>query len=246
MVRHIHPGGRTGRSRAPSTMGFEMAERATFRVKTGLAEMLKGGVIMDVTTADQAKIAEDAGACAVMALERVPGRHPGAGRRGPHVQSRRNQGDPGGGDDPGDGQGPDRPLRRGPGPAVAGGRLRRRVRGPHPGRRVQSHRQVRLRGAVRLRCDQPRRGAAPDRRGRGDDPLQGRGRDRQHRRGRPPHARDHRRDQAASLAAQRAARRRRPRSIRPRSMSSRRSPSAPGFRCPSSAPAASRRRPMPH
>ena len=49
-----------------------MAERATFRVKTGLAEMLKGGVIMDVTNADQAKIAEDAGACAVMALERVP------------------------------------------------------------------------------------------------------------------------------------------------------------------------------
>lgn len=43
-----------------------------FRVKIGLAEMLKGGVIMDVTTADQAKIAEDAGAAAVMALERVP------------------------------------------------------------------------------------------------------------------------------------------------------------------------------
>jgi pyridoxal 5'-phosphate synthase pdxS subunit len=50
----------------------DMAERATFRVKTGLAEMLKGGVIMDVTTAEQAKIAEDTGACAVMALERVP------------------------------------------------------------------------------------------------------------------------------------------------------------------------------
>ena len=50
-----------------------MAEqRGTVRVKRGLAEMLKGGVIMDVTTADQAKIAEDAGACAVMALERVP------------------------------------------------------------------------------------------------------------------------------------------------------------------------------
>jgi pyridoxal 5'-phosphate synthase pdxS subunit len=44
----------------------------TMRVKSGLAEMLKGGVIMDVTTAEQAKIAEDAGACAVMALERVP------------------------------------------------------------------------------------------------------------------------------------------------------------------------------
>src|SRR6266542_456837 len=44
----------------------------TARVKRGLAEMLKGGVIMDVVTADQAKIAEEAGAVAVMALERVP------------------------------------------------------------------------------------------------------------------------------------------------------------------------------
>jgi pyridoxal 5'-phosphate synthase pdxS subunit len=49
-----------------------MAEVGTMRVKSGLAEMLKGGVIMDVTTADQARIAEDAGAVAVMALERVP------------------------------------------------------------------------------------------------------------------------------------------------------------------------------
>src|SRR5271157_1587100 len=49
---------------------FEYDER--MKLKVGLAEMLKGGVIMDVTTADQAKIAEDAGACAVMALERVP------------------------------------------------------------------------------------------------------------------------------------------------------------------------------
>jgi pyridoxal 5'-phosphate synthase pdxS subunit len=47
-------------------------DTGTFRVKSGLAEMLKGGVIMDVTTADQAKIAEDAGAVAGMALERVP------------------------------------------------------------------------------------------------------------------------------------------------------------------------------
>ena len=44
----------------------------TQRVKRGLAEMLKGGVIMDVVNAKEAKIAEDAGACAVMALERVP------------------------------------------------------------------------------------------------------------------------------------------------------------------------------
>jgi pyridoxal 5'-phosphate synthase pdxS subunit len=49
-----------------------MREEATFRVKSGLAEMLKGGVIMDVTNGEQAQIAEDAGACAVMALERVP------------------------------------------------------------------------------------------------------------------------------------------------------------------------------
>jgi pyridoxal 5'-phosphate synthase pdxS subunit len=49
-----------------------MRDEATFTVKAGLAEMLKGGVIMDVVTPEQARIAEDAGACAVMALERVP------------------------------------------------------------------------------------------------------------------------------------------------------------------------------
>ncbi len=47
-------------------------EKGTWQVKAGHAQMLKGGVIMDVVTAEQAKIAEDAGACAVMALERVP------------------------------------------------------------------------------------------------------------------------------------------------------------------------------
>ena len=47
-------------------------ETSTWATKTGLAQMLKGGVIMDVVTPDQAKIAEDAGAVAVMALERVP------------------------------------------------------------------------------------------------------------------------------------------------------------------------------
>jgi pyridoxal 5'-phosphate synthase pdxS subunit len=49
-----------------------MPDRATFRLKTGLAEMLKGGVIMDVVTPEEAKVAEEAGAVAVMALERVP------------------------------------------------------------------------------------------------------------------------------------------------------------------------------
>jgi pyridoxal 5'-phosphate synthase pdxS subunit len=47
-------------------------EKDSWKVKTGLAQMLKGGVIMDVVNSEQAKIAEDAGACAVMALERVP------------------------------------------------------------------------------------------------------------------------------------------------------------------------------
>jgi pyridoxal 5'-phosphate synthase pdxS subunit len=51
---------------------MDLMNNNLWRVKVGLAEMLKGGVIMDVTTAAQAKIAEDAGACAVMALERVP------------------------------------------------------------------------------------------------------------------------------------------------------------------------------
>ena len=49
-----------------------MQETGTWKLKTGLAQMLKGGVIMDVINAEQAKIAEDAGACSVMALERVP------------------------------------------------------------------------------------------------------------------------------------------------------------------------------
>ncbi len=49
-----------------------MADKGSFEVKVGLAEMLKGGVIMDVMNADQAKIAEEAGAVAVMALERIP------------------------------------------------------------------------------------------------------------------------------------------------------------------------------
>jgi pyridoxal 5'-phosphate synthase pdxS subunit len=59
---------------SPFLWEVDMAEKqvGTWAVKVGLAQMLKGGVIMDVTTAEQAKIAEDAGACAVMALERVP------------------------------------------------------------------------------------------------------------------------------------------------------------------------------
>ena len=51
---------------------YDGRERGTFPVKAGLAQMLKGGVIMDVVTPEQARVAEDAGACSVMALERVP------------------------------------------------------------------------------------------------------------------------------------------------------------------------------
>src|SRR5512137_1406649 len=51
-----------------------MDQNEQFRIKVGLAEMLKGGVIMDVMTVDQARIAEESGACAVMALERIPAR----------------------------------------------------------------------------------------------------------------------------------------------------------------------------
>lgn len=62
--------GRQQRDRQPT--GPQEAQTGTMKLKTGFADMLKGGVIMDVTTADQAKIAEDAGAVSVMALERVP------------------------------------------------------------------------------------------------------------------------------------------------------------------------------
>src|SRR4249920_2146969 len=60
------------KTHAPAAIGSASTELGTSRVKRGLAEMLKGGVIMDVVTPDQARVAEDAGAVAVMALERVP------------------------------------------------------------------------------------------------------------------------------------------------------------------------------
>ena len=79
-------------------------------------------------------------------------------------------------------------------------RLHRRVRGADPGRLRQPHRQVGVHRAVRVRRDQPRRGAAPDHRGRGDDPLQGRGRHRRRLQRRHPHAHDPRRDPPAASA----------------------------------------------
>src|SRR5256714_6507985 len=67
LCRHV-----THRTGKPWLSCLHMRDEATFRVKAGLAEMLKGGVIMDVVDAEQAKIAEAAGAAAVKALERVP------------------------------------------------------------------------------------------------------------------------------------------------------------------------------
>jgi pyridoxal 5'-phosphate synthase pdxS subunit len=64
--------GKNGNTGAASGNGGARTTAEAYELKVGLAEMLKGGVIMDVTTPDQAKIAEDAGAAAVMALERVP------------------------------------------------------------------------------------------------------------------------------------------------------------------------------
>ena len=124
-----------------------------------------------------------------------PGRHPPRRRRRPDGRSGQDPRDPGGGDHPGHGQGPHRPLRRGAGAPGARGRLHRRVRGADAGRRGQPHQQVGVHHPVRVRRDQPGRGAAAHQRGRGDDPLQGRGRHRQRRRGRAPHALDPGRDQ---------------------------------------------------
>ncbi len=61
-----------GKKGGSEANGGSPSTAESFEIKIGLAEMLKGGVIMDVTTPDQAKIAEESGACAVMALERVP------------------------------------------------------------------------------------------------------------------------------------------------------------------------------
>ena len=155
--------------------------------------MLKGGVIMDVVDPEQAKIAEDAGAVAVMALERVPSdirRDGGVARMS----------------DPEMIEGIKAVVTI---PVMAKARIGHFVEAQvlealgvdyvdesevlTPGRRGAPHRQVGLHRAVRVRRHQPRRGAAPHQRGRGDDPLEGRGRHRQHRRGRAPPALDPRR-----------------------------------------------------
>ena len=220
-----------------------MAETGTFRVKRGLAEMLKGGVIMDVVTADEARIAEEAGAVAVMALERVPAdirRDGGVARmsdpsmiRGiqeavtiPVMAKARI------------GHFAEAQVLRG-----ARGRLHRRVRGADARRRGQPHRQARVRDPVRLRRHRPRRGAAPDRRGRGDDPLEGRGRAPATSSRRSATCARSRPGSSGSGRSVPRSSRPRPRSCGRRSTSSRRSRGPAGCPCRCSAPAGSRRRP---
>ena len=140
-----------------------MRDESTFRVKAGLAEMLKGGVIMDVVNAEQAKIAEDAGAAAVMALERVPAdirRDGGVARMSDPILIKGIQ-------------------EAVTIPVMAKARIGHFVEAQvlealevdyvdesevlTPGRRGQPHRQVGVQGPVRVRRHQPRRGAAADR-----------------------------------------------------------------------------------
>ena len=167
------------------------------RVKRGLAEMLKGGVIMDVVTAEQAKIAEDAGAVAVMALERVPSdiRRDGGVARMSDAELIKEI------------------MDAVTIPVMAKARIGHFVEAQvlealgvdyidesevlTPA--DEEHHIDKWRSKCRsCAVPRPRRGAPPHRRRRGDDPHQGRGGHRQRRRGGAPHARGPGRDPRAS------------------------------------------------
>ncbi len=109
-------------------MAEQTSKADRVKLNRQLAQMLKGGVIMDVTTPEQARIAEEAGACAVMALSAFP---PTSARRRrfPHERPQHDQGHPGGRFHPRHGEVPHRALRRGAGPSGHRHRLHRRVRG---------------------------------------------------------------------------------------------------------------------
>ena len=141
-----------------------MLDLGTMRVKTGLAEMLKGGVIMDVVNAEQARDRRRCGRGRGDGARARPRRHPRAGRRRAHVRPGDDPRDPGGRHDPGDGEVPHRPLRRGADPRGARDRLHRRVRGADARRPRAPRRQVEVHRAVRLRLRRTsarRSGASP-------------------------------------------------------------------------------------
>ena len=222
-----------------------MRDESTFRVKAGLAEMLKGGVIMDVVDAEQAKIAEDAGAAAVMALERVPAdirRDGGVARMSDPI------------------------LIKGIQEAVTIPVMAKARIGHFVEAQVLEALEVdyvdesevltpadeanhidKWAFKVPFVCGATNLGEALRRiaRGRGDDPLQGRGRDGRHRRGRAPHAQDLRRDQADRRRSTTPSSPPPPRSCRRRWISCGAWPRPASCRSCCSAPAASPRRPTP-
>ena len=220
-------------------------QTGTARVKRGMAEMLKGGVIMDVVTAEQAKIAEDAGAVAVMALERVP-----ADIRAQGGVSRMSDPDM-----------IDGIIEAVSIPVMAKARIGHFAEAQvlqslgvdyidesevlTPADYANHIDKWALHRPLRVRCDQPGRGAAPDHRGRGDDPLQGRGRHRRRLQRRHPHA--HHPGRAAPPAVDGAPTSctSPPRSCRRRTSWSRRSPRPASCPWCSSPPAASPPRPTP-
>ena len=177
-----------------------METTGTVTVKRGLAQMLKGGVIMDVVTPEHAAVAQEAGAVAVMALERIPADIRADGRRRAHERLE---------------------LIRGIMDAVTIPVMAKVRIGHFAEAQVLQQLGVDyidesevltpaddkyhvdkhdVHDAVRLRRARSRRSAAPDRRRRGDDSQQGRSRQRKHRRGRAPHARDRRRDSRADAS----------------------------------------------
>src|SRR6059036_3401654 len=176
----------------------------TFRVKVGLAEMLKGGVIMDVTNAEQASIAEQAGATAVMALERVPSdirKEGGVARMAPISKIREI-------------------MKTVSIPVMAKARI-----GHFMEARIlealgvdyidesevltpadEEHHIDKRHFKVPFVCGARNLGEAlRHRRRRGHDPYQGRSRQRQYRRGGPPHENHPERDEAAHRARKRGA-----------------------------------------
>ena len=186
---------------AVSTPAESTSTTGTARVKRGMAEMLKGGVIMDVVTPDQAKIAEDAGAVAVMALERVP-----ADIRAQGGVSRMSDPDM-----------IDGIIAAVSIPVMAKARIGHFVEAQilqALGVDYVDESEVltpadysnhidKWAFTVPFVCGATNlgRGAAPDHRGRGDDSLEGRGRHRRRVQRDHPHAQDPRRDPPAHLAA---------------------------------------------
>src|ERR1700745_729309 len=125
-------------------MSQNNGSNTSLRLKTGLAEMLKGGVIMDVTNAEQATLADRAGAVAVMALERVPAQIRAEGGVARMASPKKIREIMAARFHPGHGQVPHRPLRRGADFRGTGRRLHRRIRGSHACRRGPPCRQARL------------------------------------------------------------------------------------------------------